>query len=289
MHQHRTNERAPPSVPCCSESACLVVRAPAKLGRLHSGPRQANGALGSALPDRAGASSNVALLVSAVACTGFRVHQHRTNERASPSRTRCSESACLVARAPVKLGRLHLDSRQANSALSSALPDRAGASSNVVLLVSAVACTGFRVHQHRTNERAPPSVPCCSESACLVVRAPAKLGTLHSGPKQANGALGSALPDRAGASSNVVLLVSAVACTGFHVHQHRTNERAPPTAPCRTERARVKIESARAVPCAGRWCRLQVLGSTGGRWAPGPLHKPRPERGQAHSHLACLQ
>jgi len=227
--------------------------------------------------------------VSAVACTGFRVHQHRTNERAPPSVPCCSESACLVVRAPAKLGTLHSGPKQANGALGSALPDRAGASSNVALLVSAVACTGFRVHQHRTNERAPPSRTRCSESACLVARAPVKLGRLHLDPRQANSALSSALSDRAGASSNVVLLVSAVACTGFHVHQHRTNERAPPTAPCRTERARVKIESARAVPCAGRWCRLQVLGSTGGRWAPGPLHKPRPERGQAHSHLACLQ
>ena len=41
---------------------------------------------------------------------------------------------------------------------------------------------------------------------------PAKLWRLHSCPKQANGALGSALQHRAGVGSAVVLLVVAVAC-----------------------------------------------------------------------------
>ena len=52
------------------ESTKRVVRAPAKLGRLHSCPRQANGALSFALLHGAGAGFDVALLVFAVACTG---------------------------------------------------------------------------------------------------------------------------------------------------------------------------------------------------------------------------
>ena len=71
----------------------------------------------------------------------------------------------------------------------------------------------FRAHQHRINESAPPLAPRWFESTKRVVRAPAKLGRLHSGPRQANGALGSALLHRAGAGSDVALLVFAVACT----------------------------------------------------------------------------
>ena len=92
--------------------------------------------------------------------------------------------------------------------------------------------------------------------------------------------------------SRMALLVSAVACTGFRVDQHRTNERVPPTAPRRTERARVKIESARAVPRAGGWYVVFVARPELGRWAVGPrstLHKPRSERGQARAHLAYLE
>ena len=70
-------ESAPPLAPRWVESTKRVVRAPAKLGRLHPCPRQANGALGSALLHRAGAGFDVALLVVAVACTGFRARQHR--------------------------------------------------------------------------------------------------------------------------------------------------------------------------------------------------------------------
>ena len=193
MDQHRTNVRAPPSAPRCSESGCLVARAPAKLWRLHPGLKQAYGALSSALLDRAGASSNVALLVSAVACTGFRVHQHRTNEHTPPSAPCRTESGSFVAHAPAGLGMLHPGPTQAHGALRSALFDRASASSNVALIVTAVTCTGCCMHQHRTNERAPPSAPRCSESGCVVARASAKLGRLRAGPTQAHGALGGQL------------------------------------------------------------------------------------------------
>ena len=237
VHQHRTNKRAPPTAPRCSDSACLVACAHVKLGRLHLSPRQANGALVSALLDRAGANSDVALLVSAVACTGFRVHQHRTDERSPSTAHRWLENTCLVACARAKLEKLHVRPRQANNALSSAILDRAGTSSDVALLVSAVACTGFRVHQHRTNEYVPPLAPRCSHSACLVACARVKLGKLRLSPRKANGALGLALLDRAGVTSYVALLLSAAACAGFRVHQHRTNECAPPLAPRWSERA----------------------------------------------------
>ena len=139
--------------------------------------------MGSAPLHRAGAGSDVALLVFAVACTGFRVHQHRINESAPRLAPRWVESACLVVRAPAKLGRLHLPPRQANGALGSALLHRAGAGSDVVLLVFAVvACTGFCVHQHRINESAPPPAPRWFESTKRVVRAPAKLGRLRPSP-----------------------------------------------------------------------------------------------------------
>ena len=358
-------ESAPPLAPRWVESTKRVVRAPAKLGRLHPCPRQANGALGSALLHRAGVGFDVALLVSTArvlgfACTnteftrvrhrlrhaGLRAQnelcaplpswegftralgkrmvpwaplsftvlalasmwrcscppsrvlgfactnteftrvRHRLrhaglraqNELCAPlpswegftralgkrmvpwaplsftvlalaSMWRCScspsrvlgfactntefyesapplaprwvESTKRVVRAPAKLGRLHPCPRQANGALGSALLHRAGAGFDVALLVSAVACTGFRVHQHRIHESAPPLAPRWVESTKRVVRAPAKLGRLHSCPRQANGALGSALLHRAGVGFDVALLVSTVACTGFRVHQHR--------------------------------------------------------------------
>ena len=119
-----------------------------------------------------------------------------------------------VVRAPAKLGRHDSSSRQANSALSSVLLHRASAGSDVALLVFAVACTGFRVHQHRINESASPLAPRWFESTKRAVRAPAKLGRLHPCFRQANGALGAALLHRAGAGSDVALLVFAVACTG---------------------------------------------------------------------------
>ena len=254
MHQHRIHESAPPPAPRWVESTKRVVRAPAKLGRLRSCPRQANGALSSALLHRAGAGFDVALLVFAVACTGFRVHQHRINESAPPPAPRWFESTKRVVRAPAKLGRLRSCPRQANGALSSALLHRAGAGCDVALLVFAVACTGFRVHQHRINESAPPPAPRWVESTKRVVRAPAKLGRLRSCPKQANGALSSALLHRAGAGFDVALLVFAVACTGFRVHQHRIHESAPPPAPRwfestkRVVRAPVKLGRLRSCP-----------------------------------------
>ena len=71
----RTNtefyESAPPLAPRWVESTKRVVRAPAKLGRLHPCPRQANGALGSALLHRAGVGFDVALLVSTARVLGF--------------------------------------------------------------------------------------------------------------------------------------------------------------------------------------------------------------------------
>ena len=73
---------------------------------------------------------------------------------------------------------------------------------------------GFRAHQHRSNESAPPLAPRWFESTKRVVRAPAKLGRLHPCPRQANAALASALLHRAGAGSDVSLLVFSVACTG---------------------------------------------------------------------------
>ena len=48
-------------------------------------------------------------------------------------------------------------------------------------------------------------------------------------------------------------------------------------------------KSAGVAPCAGEWYWSHVLSSADGRWAPGPLLKPRPERAQAHAHLACLE
>ena len=47
-------------------------------------------------------------------------------------------------------------------------------------------------------------------------------------------------------------------------------------------------KTARVLPRSDTCIQPQTLSSIGRRWAPGPLHKPRPERRQAHAHLVCL-
>ena len=229
--QHRINERAPPLAPRWFESTKRGLRAPAKLdGFTH--------ALGKRTVPWAPLFFTVLALAPMWRCScspsrvlGFRAHQHRINERAPPLAPRWFESTKRGVRAPAKLGRL-------THALGKRTVPWAPLFFTVLALAPMWRCScspsrvlRFRARQHRINERAPPLAPRWFESTKRVVRAPAKLGRLTLCPRQANGALGSALLHRAGAGSDVALLVFAVACTGFRAHQHRINESAPPLAP----------------------------------------------------------
>ena len=163
-------------------------------------------------------------------------------------------------RAPAKLGRLRPCPRQANGALGSPLPHRAGAGCAVALLEDAIACA--------VVSRAPTPWERACASACATwvespkrgARAPAKLWQLHSYPKQANGALSSALLHRAGAGSAEVLLVVAVACAAVS-RAPAPWERACATACAtlgrepKTRRARPgQARTASSMPYASEWC-----------------------------------